>query len=136
MQTFFLKNRVIIIGLLSSIIAGVTAVMTPEMTTVNWLTLGYAALMAGLSWAANNLRGKWASATGIFTTLAAAVTTLQTNPHINWQTFLVQLILSLLGAILAVLASPPKPSDYEHDSTIVAAKKDPDVVPLNTDIRR
>lgn len=131
MQNFFLKNRVIIIGLLSSIIAGITTVMTPEMTTVNWLVLGYAALMAGLSWAANNLRGKWASATGIFTTLAAAVTTLQTNPNVNWGIFLVQLILSLLGAILAVLASPAKPSEYEHDATIVAAKKDPDTTSLS-----
>lgn len=128
MKEFFLKNRVLIIGLISAIVTGVSAVMTPEMTTVNWMMLGYSALMAGLSWAANNLRGKWASAGGIFGTLAAAVTTLQTTPHINWQLFLVQLMMSLMTAILAVLASPPKPSAYEHDATIVEAKKNPDYV--------
>ena len=128
MKAYLLKNRVLIIGLLSSIVTGVTAVVTPEMTTVNWLALGYAAALAGLSFGANNLRGKWASAAGIFTTLAAALTTMQTMPNINWQVFLVQLILSLLGAILSVLASPPKEASYEHDSTIVAAKTDPDVV--------
>ncbi|HUS00695.1 MAG TPA: hypothetical protein VMY77_03165 [Chitinophagaceae bacterium] len=127
MKDFINKNRVMIFGLLSSIIAGVTAVMTPEMTTVDWLTLGYAALMAALSWGANNLRGKWVSLAGIFTTLAAAVTTAQTNPDINWSVFLVQLLLSLLGAIIAVVAPPPKPSTYEHDSTIVEAKVNPDI---------
>lgn len=136
MKNFINTNRVLIFGLISSIITAVSAVVTPEMTTVNWMTLAFAAVMAGLSWGANNLRGKWVSLAGIFTTLAAAVTTVQTNPHINWQVFLVQLILSLLGAILAIVAPPPKSSSYEHDVAIVQAKEDPAIVPKMSDFRK
>lgn len=128
-QSWFYRNRVVLLGLLTSVITGVLQVtQNTEMTTVNWLAMAYAAVMAALSFAANNLRGKWVSLTGIIGTLSTAVTTVYANPHLNWQLFLSQLIGSLLLAVLAIVAPPPKPVTYEHDATIVEAKEQPQLM--------
>ena len=120
-QTFIQKNKVFLLGLLSAIALTVQQFATqPE---VDYKVIGYAAIMAILSFIANQWRGQGVTVMGIIGTLAGAFVTIQSTGHFTWNQF----ILSAIAALLAAVAPPPKPLSYEHNDNIVAAKEVPPV---------
>ena len=121
MQTFFLKNKVFLIGL-----AGAVTVVLQQFLgqpTVDYKVIGYAVGMAVLSYVANQWRGQAATVLGVLGTLAGTFVAIQQTGTFTWNQF----IISAVAALLAAVASPPKPLTYEQNATIVAAKTEPPV---------
>jgi len=117
-SNFILRNRVFLLGLLTSIALAVKELNT---TTIDWKVVGYAVLMAALSFVANQWRGKGVTLTGIIGTLAATFVTINETGNFSWYQFAISAIMALLSAV----APPPKPNTYEKDSVIVAATQVP-----------
>ena len=129
-QNFFIKNRVFIFGLLSSLSLTLQQLISSNTTDVK--VLSYAAMMAILSYIANQWRGKGVTILGIVGTMASTFITIQQTGNFTWQQF----IFSALAAVLAAVAPPPKADTYEHNEVIVQAKEIPPVNQINdTDIR-
>lgn len=115
-MNFFQKNWVFISGLISAIV-----VVLQQYTSGNPADLkvvGFAVLMAILSYVANQWRGKGVTVAGIIGVLAATFSTIQLGQHIEWT----QLILQAVVAIGMAVAPPPKPAGYELTRTIENAK--------------
>lgn len=115
-QTFFQRNKVLLLGLLGSIGLALSAFVGQQAIEVK--PLAYAVLTAALSYLANNLRGQWVSVAGIFGTLLSTYITMEQTGTISWQ----QLILQGIVAFIAVVAPPAKSRGYEHTDEIVMAK--------------
>ena len=118
-DNFFIRNRVFILGLVSSVVLAVQQLLTTS--PIDWKVIGYAALMAALSFVANQWRGKGVTLLGIIGTLAASFVTIYETGGFSWSQFAISAIMALLSAV----APPPKPSTYEHDATIVNATQVP-----------
>lgn len=120
MQTFLHANKVFLLGLLGAI--GTVLEQYMGEATVNYRVIAFAVVIAGLSYAANNLRGQYISILGVLgTSLATVATGLSNGNTVQWP----QLILSTLVAVIAVVAPAAKPLSYESNPTIVAAKTVP-----------
>jgi hypothetical protein len=115
-MNFFQKNWVFISGLISAIVVAIQQFTTGEPADLK--VVGFAALMAVLSYVANQWRGKGVTVTGIIGVLAATFSTIQLGQHIEWT----QLILQAVVAIGMAVAPPPKPEGYEQTPTIENAK--------------
>lgn len=117
MGTFFEKYKVVIFGVLAAVALAVNELVGAG--EANTKVLIYAAAMAALSFLANSLRGQWATIIGVVLTSFATYLTMEQNGDVSW----VQLIGSLLAALLAVFAPPAKSRGYENTTTIVQAKQ-------------
>lgn len=115
-MNFFQKNWVFISGLISAIVVVLQQYTGGEPADLK--VVGFAALMAGLSYLANQWRGKGVTITGIIGVLAATFSSIQMGQHIQWT----QLILQAIVAIGMSVAPPPKPAGYEQTQTIENAK--------------
>ncbi len=115
-MNFFQKNWVFISGLISALVVVLQQFTTGEPKDIK--IIGFAALMALLSYLANQWRGKGVTVTGIIGVLAATFSTIQMGQHVEWT----QLILQALVAIGMAVAPPPKPAGYEKTQTIENAK--------------
>ena len=118
-DNFFIRNRVFILGLVSSVVLAVQQILNTN--PIDFKVIGYAALMAGLSFVANQWRGKGVTLLGIIGTLAASFVTINETGTFSWYQFAISAIMALLSAV----APPPKPSTYEKDETIVNATQVP-----------
>jgi hypothetical protein len=78
----------------------------------------YAGFLAALSFLAKNLRGQWATISGIVATALSTYVTQEQSGAISWP----QIILQAVIAFLAVVAPPAKSRGYEHTQTIQNAK--------------
>lgn len=122
MKQFWEKNKVFILGLLASI--SVVVQQFAGSAEIEWKAIGYAVLMATLSFVANKWRGEYVTITGIVGTLAGVlVLTLQTGKF-TWSQF----ILSAVAALLAAVAPPPKSIEYERSPVIEKAKAQAEVL--------
>lgn len=100
-MTFFQKNRVFIIGLISAILIATEQYLAGP---VDYKVIGYAALMAVISYFANNLKGDIASIIGIIgTDLTSIIPSLINHSSISW----LQIAVQTLAAIIALLAPSP-----------------------------
>lgn len=117
-MNFWEKNKVFITGLLGAIVLGLQPFLT--QTQLDWKVLGFAVLMAVLSFIANTWRGQGITIIGIIGSLAFAFTTLQNTGTFSWQQFM----LAAVVAILSAVAPPAKNLSYEHSPTIVDAKEE------------
>jgi len=112
MSTFFNKYKVFILGFLAAAALAANELLgTGERNT---RVLVFAALIAGLSFLAYNLRGQWASIAGLVGTTLAT--------YLTHNVSIAQLVLSLVIALLAIVAPPAKSRGYEHTPTIEGAK--------------
>lgn len=103
-MTFFQKNRVFIIGLISAILVAVEQYATGP---IDYKVIGYAALMAVISYFANNLKGDIATIIGIIgTDLTSIIPSLISHTPISW----LQLAIQTLAAITALLVPSPTSS--------------------------
>lgn len=115
-MNFWNKNKVFILGLVGAVVVAIQEFTTqPE---VDWKVLGFAALMAVLSYFAKEWRGQGVSITGIVGTLAATFLTVHQTGSFTWLQFATQAIL----AILAASGADPKSRGYEATPTIQNAK--------------
>lgn len=118
MKNFIQKNKVFLIGLLGSI----TVVLQQFIgqPSIDWKVLGFGALIAALSYVANQWRGQGVTVIGILGTLAGTFVSIQSTGHFSWTQF----AISCAVALLAAVSPPPKPLEYEKSETIQQAKKE------------
>ena len=96
MSTFFTKYKVFIFGLLASVAVTVEQFATG---TSDYKVIGYAILMAVVSFFAKNVKGQWATIVGIVgTTLASIIPGLENHTPISW----LQIAGQTIAAILAI----------------------------------
>lgn len=122
MKEWILKNKVVIIGLLSACLLAVSELVKGGNASVQVLI--FSGLIAGASWVARNLRGQWATIIGIFGNALAAYLTQQETGNVSYAQLLLQFIVSLL----AVIAAPAKSIGYEQSATITEAIKEGEVI--------
>ncbi len=117
MKDFFMKNKVLIIGLLSAILLAISEIVKGNDASIKMLI--FSAVVAGLSFLAKNLRGQAASIAGLIASALTAYLTQQETGHVSWAQIVTQTLIALLG----IWASPAKSVGYEKTDIIVEAKK-------------
>lgn len=115
-QSFFQRNKVLLLGLLGSI--GLALSSFVGQAALEPKPLVYAVLTAALSFLANNLRGQWVSIAGILGTSLSTYITMEQTGNISWQ----QLLLQAVVALIAIVSPSGKSKGYEHTDEIVMAK--------------
>ncbi len=115
-QTFFNENKVLIFGLLSAV--ALTLNETFGAGEVNLKVLVFAALIAGASFLAKNLRGQWATIAGLVGTAITTYLTMEQQGNISWA----QLVLQVVIGFLAITMPPAKSVGYERTPVIENAK--------------
>lgn len=126
-QTFWTKWRVFILGLLSTAVLAVNQLMSSTTEEQDIKVYVLAAAMAALAYIAKEWRGKGVTLLGIIGICAATLAqNLEGTTEPNWT----QIIFSILAAVLAAAAPPPKADTYEKDANIVAAKSIPPPNPV------
>lgn len=96
-ESFFNGNKVFFLGLFGAI--GVALQQFLGSSPIDWKVLGFAAVVAGLSYAAKNLTGTVSSLLGILGTSVATIATIAQGGSVSWP----QLILSTLVAVITVV---------------------------------
>ena len=96
-ESFFSGNKVFFLGVLGAI--GIAIQQFLGGASVDWKVVGFAAVVAGLSYAAKNLTGTLASLLGILGTTIATISTVASGGHVSWG----QLVLSTLVAVITVV---------------------------------
>src|SRR5579872_1891416 len=117
MKQFLMDNKVFLTGLLGAIAVALQQFL--GQATIDWKVVGYAALMAVLSYIANTWRGQGPTILGIIGTLAGTFVTVGQTGNFTWNQF----IISAIAAILASVAPPPKDKSYEKTPVIANAKE-------------
>jgi hypothetical protein len=115
-MSFWNHNKVFILGLIGAIAVSVQEFATQPV--VDYKVLGFAALMAVLSYFAKEWRGQGLSITGIVGTLAATFMTVYQTGSFTWLQFTTSAVL----AVLAASGADPKSRGYEATQTISNAK--------------
>ena len=118
MKPFWDKHKVFIVGLLSAVALALNELMTSGEVSAK--ILAYAGFIAALSYLSKNLRGQWATITGIVLTALATYIEQERMGTVTWR----QIILQATIALLAAIAPPPKSIEYEKSPTIVQAKEE------------
>lgn len=118
--TFWNKNKVFILGLLSSIALAIEPFAANVEDEVKWRVVGFAALVAVLSYFAKEWRGQGISIVGIIGNISGVFVTVMNTGHFTWNQFILQAIL----AILTAAAADPKSRGYENTQVIKEAKKE------------
>jgi uncharacterized membrane protein YhhN len=116
MKQFFSKNKVLLFGLLSAVIIPLHELYAHGQVSIKVAV--FAVFTAGLTWAARNLRGQWATIAGLLGTAVSTYITMDQNGSISWP----QLILQFVIAVLAAVAPPAKSLGYEKSDVIESAK--------------
>lgn len=118
--TFWNKNKVFILGLLSAIALTIQPFAANTTEDVKWKVIGFAALVAVLSYFAKEWRGQGLSIVGIIGNTSAVFLTVLNTGNFSWN----QLILQLILAILTASGADPKSRGYENTQVIKDAKKE------------
>ena len=130
-ETFWERNKVLILGLMSAIAVAITpfAQAGDPGDAVKWSTVGFAVLIATLSYLGNEWRGQGMTILGLIGNGAAvAGSLLAQGSHVNTSQFIIQLIIQTFIAISMTSQSDPKSKGYENSPTIKEAKKDGEVI--------
>jgi hypothetical protein len=117
-KSYFNKNKVFILGLLSAIAVSLQQFVGTELS-VDYKVVGFASLIAVVSYIANQWRGQGLSITGIIGNAATVFITQHSTGQFSWEQFILQTIILIIS-----LSSPdPKSRGYENTRAIVDAKK-------------
>ena len=124
-QTFFNQYKVLIIGFLMAIGSSAMELIDNGSNASPWI-IGWSLFIAALTWAGRNLRGQWASISGIVLTTVIAFYNLHDSATgMNFKIFVHDLAFPLLSALVTVLwTSPAKSRAYESSRTIMTAKRE------------
>jgi membrane protein implicated in regulation of membrane protease activity len=124
MKQFWYKNKVFILGLLGSIALAIEPFAANTSDDVKWKVVGFAALVAVLSYFAKEWRGQGLSIVGILGNVSAVFVTVWNTGNFSWNQFILQLIL----AIITAAGADPKSRGYENAEVIKEAKKEGEVI--------
>lgn len=117
-MTFWRKNKVFITGLATFVLTSVVELLTAS--PVDYLLIGYTAVLAAASYVGRNLRGQWVSIYGIVLPILATVL----NNLYNHEEVSIEMIIRMaIIQYVAFASGPPKPREYEHTATISIANK-------------
>lgn len=125
-QSFWNKNKVLILGFLSAISIAITPFIQNGNpgNVVKWSTVGFAVLIAGLSYLGNVWRGQGLTIFGFLgNAMFVAASLLVQGSHVNPQYFIMQLILQTFTAVITTVGPDPKSRGYENTPMIKEAKK-------------
>jgi hypothetical protein len=117
-QTWFDKNKVFLLGLLSSIAVAITPLLNDSPENVTYKVLGFALATAVLSYISNAWRGQGLTLLGIIGNLAGVATTVVLTGNIA----VPQLIIQVILAIAMAAGADPKSRGYEQTGIIRQAK--------------
>lgn len=123
-KTFWDKNKVFILGLLASIAVVLQQFVGQPDSDVKWKAVGFAVMMAILSYLARNWRGQGISIIGIIGNLAGVFVTIHETGQFSW----IQFILQGSIAIIAAAGADPKSRGYENTPVIKDAKKEGETI--------
>ena len=116
-STWFSTNKVLLLGLLGAVLVVLQQFLT--QSTVDYKVVGFGVAIAILSFLAKNLRGQVASILGLLgSSVGTIAATIETGGKVTW----IQVVISLIVAILGVVAPPAKSLSYETSSGVVAEK--------------
>lgn len=118
MKHFWDKNKVFILGALGAIALALEPFINNTNEELKWKVVGFAALMAVLSFLAKEWRGQATSIIGILGNLAGVFVTVQNTGKFTWNQFILQAIV----AIIAAVSADAKSRGYENTDVIKAAK--------------
>jgi membrane protein implicated in regulation of membrane protease activity len=119
-KSFWDKNKVFILGALGAIALALEPFINDTSDEMKWKVVGFAALMAVLSYLAKEWRGQAMSIIGIIGNLAGVFVTVQQTGKFTWNQFILQAIV----AIIAAVSADAKSRGYENTETIKAAKRE------------
>lgn len=122
MKNWFLKNKVLLTGLLSAVGLAVYQLLQTDQGSVKGYIM--AALIAAATFLSNNLRGQAAT---MLTLVASALGVIAVQEAYD-KVFIWQMILQVLLGYLGVTAAPAKSVGYEKSDIIVSAKKEGEAI--------
>lgn len=121
-KQFFQTNKVFITGLIQFVATTLYELLSKDTGNFTWWIIGYSAVIAGLTFAANNLRGQWASFSTTLLNSGASLGLLHdTNTLTSQNVFMLVfgLGINLMGLFWS---TPTKNISYENTPTIQQAK--------------
>lgn len=122
MNAFFDKYKVVILGLLISILQPLLEFITTNGITAKGVIL--CVIGAAFSWFARNFRGQFQTIVGILQ--------LALGNYVGGQALttavIVQIVLQIIIAYLAASTSPIKSRGYEHTEIVVEAKREGEIL--------
>lgn len=119
-QTFWDKNKVLLLGILGSLAIAVDPLLSKAPEDVTYKILAYAAASGVLSYVAREWRGQGLSILGIIGNLAGVASTVLLTGNVS----IPQLIIHLILAIAMAAGADPKSRAYETQPVIMQAKID------------
>ena len=122
MKAFLMKHKVVILGMLAAVALAISEMVKGGEASVKVLV--FSGLIAAASWIARNLRGQFATITGLIGNSLAAYLTMQETGSVSYA----QLVLQLIISVLAALSAPAKSSGYEKTEVIKDAKKEGEAI--------
>ena len=122
MKNFLMKNKVLIVGLLSAVLLAISEIVKGNDASIKMLV--FSGVVAALSFLARNLRGQAASIAGLLGNAVAAYLTQSETGHVAWSQIVIQTLLTLVG----IWASPAKSLGYEKSEAITEAKKEGEII--------
>lgn len=127
MKEFFMKNKVLLLGLMSAIAVAITPFVQngDPGQVVKWSAVGFAVLIATLSYLGNAWRGQGMTLLGLLGNgFATAGSLLVQGSHTDPGLFILQLVIQTFIAISMAAQPDPKSRGYENSPTIREAKKE------------
>lgn len=118
MKQFLDKHKVFILGLLGSVALALQPFINNASDEIKWKSVGFAALMAVLSYLAKEWRGQAISIVGIIGNLAGVYVTIQQTGAFSWTQFIMQGLVAIIAAVTA----DAKSRGYEQATVIKQAK--------------
>ena len=104
MKAFITKYQVLIVSLLMAILMVVQQALTND--ALNWIAIGYAALIAVLGVIANAWKGKGFTILGMIGTAAYAFIDIWNGGHFTWKQFILSALLAIITAAIKSLQPP------------------------------
>lgn len=101
-ESFFSGNKVLVLGALSALSVVLQQALS---STIDWKVIGFAALIAVLSYLAKNLSGTVASVLGILGGVATTISQVAVGGSISWNTLILSTVVAVIGVVTSTATS-------------------------------
>lgn len=102
-EAFFAGNKVFVLGSLSAI--GVALQQFLGSATVDYKVIGFAALIAVLSYLAKSLTGAVASIIGVIGSAVLTISQVASGGHVSWGQLILSTVVALIGVVTGAATS-------------------------------
>lgn len=107
-ESFFSGNKVFVLGALSAI--GVTLQQYLGSTAVDYKVIGFAAVIAVLSYLAKSLTGAVASIIGVVSSAVLTISQVASGGHVSWNQLILSTVVALIGVVTGAAQSTKPPT--------------------------